>query len=163
MRRLLDGLTCRLAIQEAESLIKSLSEQDDRSHLCIVVADPLFFPWGLQRHQWLERGILHHHEIGDPLDWKRNYRVFAQNKAWLSAKYRMPSRVVQTDCPFLLDEGDILYGGSVYIDGLVVATSGLTEEHDENVSQFVATRIIRLCKEARQSIVPGGDYGAFLK
>lgn len=64
----------------------------------------------------------------------------------------MPSRKVGQQCPHLFRDGDVKYGGSTWVDGLVVGFSGVQSEIDEFVANVMAQAIIAQCRLAMREI-----------
>lgn len=95
--------------------------------------------------------------------WDADYAAFARAKADLSWRHRCDGRAVQALAPQRLRDGDSAAGGSVYLDGLVVAASGCAPEYDEVAASLVA---VMLRARARRKLAAmrgpfiGSDSGA---
>jgi hypothetical protein len=160
--QLLDVSLCREAILTVQDLVKTFMVEDKRDAVAVVIADPLCIPGSINRTQWMYHGgILLREYFGDESKCETRYSVFASHKAWLSWQHRLSTRVIQEERPYLLEKDDLLYYGSVYYEGIVVATSGLTQEHDEEVSTFTAKRLVELSRAKRSKLDP--NVSAFLQ
>jgi hypothetical protein len=85
-----------------------------------------------------EEAILYEHAVGDRSKWDADYRSFAVAKARVAWRTGMDSHVVQEQRPYLLAAGDTMLGGSVALDGIVVAASGADPWYDEAFAGAVA-------------------------
>ena len=162
MASIFDNVVCNEAIEMAKTGIVAQMEKGKfkRKDLCIVVVNPSIVPGSISRTEFVRRGILHEHVIGDKDKWKTDYSWFAKYKAYLTWRHRMSSRMIQTCFPHLLEDGDILYGGSIIFNEIVVAASALDEHDDELVSLWVAGGIYRECIAKRRTLDP--NTNAFL-
>ncbi len=165
MSGLLDAGMCVKAVDMAMPSIDALMKNGTfrQPQMCIVVGNPLIPAGSMPRHEFTSNGILYERALGNKKQWKNGYDVFAKEKAYLSWKHRMTTQQIQTLCPHLLERGDILYYGSAFYDGIVVAASGVDPFHDEMVSWWVLAAIRALCISSRSNIDPNSAYGAFLK
>ncbi len=77
---------------------------------------------------------------------------FAEAKAKLSFREGESSREIGQRCPHLLQEGDVKYGGSAWVERLVVGFSGVQSEIDEFVASVMAHAIIAQCRLAMREI-----------
>ena len=79
---------------------------------------------------------------------QRDFREIASRKVALAERTGLPTDVVVSRMPWLLEEGDFLYqGGTVgESDGLTVAASGAFGQTDEAVSDIVKAIIVLLCR-----------------
>jgi hypothetical protein len=105
----------------------------DSGCLHIVVMDPNAGPAASE----FEHAILYEHSI-NRANWDADYVHFARAKALVSWRAGMDSHAVQTLRPHLLMPGDTLLWGSVCLDGLVVAVSGMQPWYDEALAGIVA-------------------------
>jgi hypothetical protein len=96
--------------------------------------------------------VLYSEIVGETEDEK--YTGIAEDKAYVSWKTGLPSRIVQQQAPHLLATGMTKWGGSVVRDGLVVAFSGVQAVFDEMISGWMADTIIALCRH--EMTKPGG-------
>ena len=119
-----------------------------RKTACILVANPSVIPTSPEmRDEWVEAGgILHRHDIGD--NWEYPFDKIATSKLHLSMLYRMSTREIQFNQPWLTENGDTSYYGSVYCDGLAVACSGVQPYFDEMISEWVLSSIRGYCFHA---------------
>ncbi len=88
-----------------------------------------------------EPRILCEHSIGDRDRWDVDYADYARRKARLSWRHRMDGRRLQLLEPHRLRADDALLWGSVWLDGLVVATSGAFPIWDECFSLMAAAQL----------------------
>jgi len=125
----------------------------DSGCLHIVVLDPL-----APHDGGFERAILHEHSINRER-WDADYAAFARAKAQLSWRTGMDSHRVQALAPHRLEPGDTLLWGSVCLDGIVVAVSGMQAWYDEALALTVAAFLRALAKG--RAVRAAGD-GLFL-
>ena len=126
----------------------------DSGCLHIVVMNPHASP----ATTLFEQAILHEHSINRP-SWDADYARFARAKALVSWRNQMDSHAVQALRPYLLEPGQTLLWGSVCLDGLVVAVSGMQPWFDEALAGVVAC-CLRAVAKARA--VQAGNAGAFV-
>lgn len=124
--------------------------------LHIVVARPGVSP-PLEQAQWDTRGILYEHSIGDTDAWTKPYAQIARSKCYLSWKHGLPTHVIQTRMPWLLEPGDTVFYGSAVSDGLVVAASGVQAWFDQMVSEWVLAAIRAQCIGAYAQMTGSGN------
>jgi hypothetical protein len=92
--------------------------------------------------------ILHEETIGEGREgWRNPYDEVALAKARLCFRTGLAARTVQTDAPWLFEEGDTRFPGGVIENGLVVAASGLKDHFDEMFSWMVLSAIQALCRD----------------
>ncbi len=87
----------------------------------------------------------------------RDYQKISLAKAGLSWRTGYSSREVQQRYPHLMEPGDVVYPGSVVVDGLIVACSGVQGYLDEYFADTVARCGLALCRHRRIEMV--GDNG----
>ena len=85
-----------------------------------------------------------------------DFRQIAIDKKDLSKRTGLPSHIVVYERPWLLEDGDILYGGSYCEDGsLIVAVSGSTEDVDIKIATHVFNQIreieLTMIEEAKKN------------
>lgn len=97
---------------------------------------------------------------GIPTKFALPYIGIARQKAEVTWRTGMPSRVVAQTAPHLLQSGNTKHGGSVNIDGMIVAASGCNWWEDVMLSGIGAHLIICRCNRRMQlEILPGeGDF-----
>jgi hypothetical protein len=105
----------------------------DSGCLHIVVMNPHASPASVE----FEQAILYEHSI-NRLNWDADYAHFARAKALVSWRTGTDSHAVQALRPYLLEPGHTLLWGSVCLDGLVVAVSGMQPWFDEALAGVVA-------------------------
>lgn len=141
MSYFLDRYVAEQAVMLARPMIElAFSSVTKRADLHIVVVDP-----SCQEFQ-----ILHEYTFGDPTRWERPYHVFARKKALLTHRTRQPSDVVQCS-PHLLSIGDVLYGGSAILEGVIVGVSGVEAYFDKMFAQVVAAACIGMAAHTKAS------------
>lgn len=78
---------------------------------------------------------------------REKYDEIAWSKAYISWLYGITSSQVQTDHPYLYQEGMTKYGGSTVLPGrLVIAFSGVQACFDEMISEWMGSAIKGLCR-----------------
>ncbi len=83
--------------------------------------------------------------FGDKSAWKYPYDKIALSKAEKSVRTGRPSAELQ---PHYLLEGDTIYWGSVVLDDIVVACSGVEPYYDEMFAMWIAAAIKAETKRA---------------
>ena len=103
---------------------------------CIVVLDPASDDFEVLFTKTIN---------GEEADAK--YVEIAHAKARVTHRTGLPSSLVQTQYPYLYQEGDTKWGGSTIDDGgLVVAFSGVQAVYDEMISEWMVAAIRALCR-----------------
>ncbi len=126
-----------------------------RSALYIVVMNPVTRPHEIEDER---DAILYEEFIGDlPRDqWSGNYDDFARSKGIISWRTGLPTHLVREMRPYLLqandDTSDTIFWGSVVLDGLTVAGSGVQSYGDEWASNLVAATCRMLCIAKMQTL-----------
>jgi hypothetical protein len=82
--------------------------------------------------------------LGNIEEWEYDYKSIALSKAELSVRTGKGSAELG---PQYLLLGDTIYWGSVVLDGIVVACSGVKPYYDEMFSMWIAAAVKALCKE----------------
>lgn len=113
--------------------------------LYLVVMDPAQTPAA----SVFEEAILYEEAFGDRSRWDADYAAFAREKARLSWINRCDGHVVQHVLPQLLQPGDTVLIGGVYLEGIVVAASGAFPTYDEAFAATIAVCLRALAREAR--------------
>src|SRR5690606_8060378 len=106
----------------------------DSGFFYLVVMNPLARPGTCT----FEQAILYEHSIGDRAKWDADYAGFARAKAKVAWESGIDSHAVQALRPWMLNSGDTTLWGSVVVDGIVVAGSGLQAWYDEAFAGAVA-------------------------
>lgn len=109
----------------------------NRLHLHIVVLNPTSIA--------LEGAILVERSIGDTNVWAHPYDRIARSKAMVTWRTGLPSHEVLALAPHLYVEGDVRYGGSTNLNGIVVACSGVQSHFDQMIAQWIASACYALC------------------
>lgn len=114
-----------------------------RRALAVVVLDPTKTPVNTPS---FEDAILYESYFGDMSTWERAFDEIARRKARLSWRTGLSSHLVQQRAPYLFENDDVKYGGSVVWEGgLIVAASGLQWYLDQMFSSWIAAAIQALC------------------
>lgn len=99
--------------------------------------------------------FIYEESFGDPDEWEYDYLAIARSKAGTSYRTGTNSRIVATEEPYLLREGDTQYVGAVVFGPsrrLVVAFSGLKDYLDEMIDYWVAAAIQAVSREEHLSV-----------
>jgi len=102
--------------------------------LHLVVLDPAML-WGTCP---FEEAILYEHSVGDRTTWESDHAAFARDKARLSWRHRVNSRLLLQPSPHLFLHDDRFLWGGVWLDGIVVGASGTLPSWDEACAMVVA-------------------------
>ncbi len=133
-----DRQSARDAIQFARPLLES-ALSNPRVGLSGVLHIVVMDPTRLVGRCTFEEAILLECSFGkDRSAWDADYAGFARAKARLSWQTQRDSAAVQAHAPHLLARGDTTLWGSVALDGIVVAISGLEPMYDEALSGVIA-------------------------
>lgn len=92
--------------------------------------------------------------FGERSAWKLDYERMALSKAEKSVRTGLSSVNIEAH---YFREGDTPYWGSVVLDDIVVACSGVEAHYDEMFSMWIASAIKALCKK-RISELPKGQH-----
>lgn len=76
--------------------------------------------------------------FGEKTEWDHDYESIALSKAKISVRTRKATAVLE---PHYLLRDDTVYGGSVVLDDIVVACSGVEPYYDEMFSMWIASAI----------------------
>lgn len=76
--------------------------------------------------------------LGNPDDWEYNYEYYAAGKAAVCLREKCDSDRVKSERPFRYQPGDPPYAGGVYVEGLVVACSGVEGYFDQMIAHWIA-------------------------
>lgn len=90
-------------------------------HLAIRVLDPASLP--------RVPILLFSQDIGDESEWEHDYGAIAMGNALMCLREKCDSATVMIERPFCLQPGDTPFVGGVYVQGLVVAVAGATEDY----------------------------------
>jgi hypothetical protein len=159
------------AVEQALPLLQHLMDSKvlKRPALAIVILKPGLPPPDFGQRELPMATILYERQLGrdtylpqltlDPDQpqvsaWERPFDLYARQKALLTARTGLPSRLVQSQCPHLLMPGNIVYGGSTIKDGLIVACSGVQSWYDEAIAEIIASLCLAAVREV-QSKLPG--------
>ncbi len=132
------------AYQMVFPLIKAtLESHAKRQHLAIVVTatKAIFEP---DPNKSFKDNCFLIASIGYDADWEYEYDVIALSKAEKSARTGKGTAELP---PHYLIDGDVVYWGSVVLDDIVVACSGVEPFYDEMFSMWIAAAIKALAKK----------------
>jgi hypothetical protein len=124
----------------------------DSGCLHIVIMDPLS-----AHGSDFERSILYEHSI-NRAHWDADYAAFARAKARVSWRTGRDGHDVLTLTPHRLEPGDTLLWGSVCLDGIVVAVSGMQPWYDEALAGMVACSMRAIAKSRAVAAVRAGLF-----
>ncbi|OZI81997.1 hypothetical protein [Bordetella genomosp. 6] len=99
--------------------------------LHVVVMDPLAA--GLP----FEQAVLYEESFGDTRRWDADYGAYARRKAALSWRTGLDSHTALAARPHLVAQDETVWG-SVCVEGIVVAVSGLNPWYDEAMAGAIA-------------------------
>lgn len=85
-----------------------------------------------------EAVVLYEKDFGYPPDWAHDYAGIAMGKAGVCLRCKCDSAVAVEQRPHALQPGDPPYAGGVYVEGLVVACSGVEGYFDQMIARWVA-------------------------
>ncbi len=135
-------------VQEAYELVRPMIEATlkshcKRQHLAVVVTVTDFIT---QRDitKSFKESCFFTANIGYDADWEYEYDVIALSKAEKSARTGKGTAELP---PHYLIDGDVVYWGSVVLDDIVVACSGVEPFYDEMFSMWIAAAIKALAKK----------------
>jgi len=77
---------------------------------------------------------------------EKNFSVMAMRKLRTAKRLRMNTGIAITRCPWLFQEGDYLYSGGVYREGIACGVSGAKGWVDEGLAEMVVSSIIILAQ-----------------
>ncbi|MFH0905677.1 MAG: hypothetical protein V1826_03100 [bacterium] len=154
MSHLLTQERAELAVELAMSIFFQLQNRtiikDEDLHITIL--DPAY------KGDFDEFGrgiILFERSIGDQSKWTYNYKEIARRKAKMTYEHKLPGQVIVEQMPYLLERDDTKYWGSAYLNGIVVAVSGLDQHFDQMMAEIIASLCKGLClDEMCKNIVP---------
>lgn len=131
----------------------------ERPHLHIVVLDPVYYDYN---PDIFNDTILTNRNLGDIEAWEYPYNRFANCKARMTHKFKMPGQIIIERMPHLLKGHAIKYWGSAYLDGITVAASGVQPWFDQWVSDMVAVTCRALSKNIFETqIRPNNSIDTF--
>ncbi len=110
-----------------------------RTHLAIVILDP--------KPNLAEPIRLYEEKLGEEEDWDHPYTDIAWGKAEVCWRNQCNSGEVRDHRPFAYQAVDPSFQGGVYMDGLVVACSGVDGYVDEMFSMWIALACLALCRQ----------------
>ncbi len=142
-------------IKEAYMMVYPLIENTlkshaKRQHLAIVVtATEVIKPHNPDKT--FEEDCFLTVTIGSELEFEYPYLKIALSKAEKSARTGKGSAELS---PHYLIDGDVIYWGSVVLEDIVVACSGVEPYYDEMFSMWIASAIKALCKKRFSELKP---------
>ena len=105
-----------------------------------------------------EEAILREWTCGDPGGQPELYRRLAREKARLSWLHGLDTQLLQMRRAHVLSRGDVALWGSVAVEGIVVAISGLDAWYDEALSGAVAMCLRGVMKDRLAHERQGGLF-----
>jgi hypothetical protein len=153
------GLVDRSLAEEALALARPFLERavtttrfGDSGALHVVVLDPR----ARAGSGAFEEAILAEASFGDVARWDWDYQGAARAKAKLAWEHGRDAEAVVRLAPHRLARGDVLLGGAVCLDGIVVGASGAQPWFDEALALSVAGVVRALAKERASKL--SGPY-----
>lgn len=126
--------------------------------LHMVIMDPTEIYAGEPCLESFQMAILLEHSFTDPDKWEHPYNEIARAKTHATWRTGLPTRFIRECAPHLLKYGNTRYGGSVNVDGIIVACSGVQPWFDEMFSGIAAMTLRGLANDHMQTVViPGED------
>jgi len=143
---ILDSSVAKQAFEILLPLIKeTLKNRCKRQHLAIVVSATIAINTDHKiGFSTFKKECYLIESIGDHSEWEHDYTKIALSKAEKSARTGKSTAEL---APHYLIRSDTIYWGSVVIDDIVVACSGVEPYYDEMFSGWIAITIKALCKE----------------
>lgn len=117
-----------------------------RRDLHIVVLDPVV--------DYVDGSLLpaiYEFSFGNPIKWEHRFDTIARAKALVTWRTGLPTHLVQQSFPYLLQGRDTPLWGSVNLEGIIVAASGVQPWFDEMISYQVAAACRALCISKMQT------------
>ena len=114
------------------------NQQPNASGLAVVVTTTKVIDGGLSKGEHLL-----FHPFGDRTKWRGEFGGIAASKAALSVRTGRNSADL---APHYRMTGDTIHSGSVVLDDIVVACSGIKPYYDEMISMWLAATIKALAK-----------------
>lgn len=149
------GILTPALVREAYQMVLPLIEATlksrcKRQHLAIVVTTTeAILPRNPE--QVFGNDCLYTTTLGNLADWEYPYTEIALSKAEKSARTGKGSAELS---PHYLIDGDVIYWGSVVLEDIVVACSGVEPYYDEMFSMWIASAIKALCKKRFAELKP---------
>lgn len=137
------------AVSFTSQAIKMIMESGvtKRSHLAVVVtATEVIKPYDSDKSFEDNCYLIYH--FGDKTKWEHDYQSIALSKAEISVRTRKATAELE---PHYLLKGDTVYWGSVVLDDIVVACSGVEPYYDEMFSMWIAAAIKAEAKKIFES------------
>ena len=155
---LTEGLAQK-AIPIVEVAYKAALEAEllKRADLHMVIMDPTQVYDGKPDSVIFRAAILLEHSFTEPIKWERRYDLIARQKAQATWRTGLPTRVIRECMPHLLEVGNTRYGGSVNVDGIIVACSGVQPWFDEMFAGIAAMILRGLANDHMQTVIIPGD------
>ena len=146
-------------VQEAYEMVyplieATLANRAKRQHLAIVVTATSAI-LETDTNKSFQENCLFTASIGEEKKWEYEYDVIALSKAEKSARTGKGSAEL---APHYLIDGDTIYWGSVVLDDIVVACSGVEPYYDELFSMWIASAIKALAKKRFAELSPDAMF-----
>lgn len=104
-----------------------------------------------------EPKILTSKSYGDPEKWEYPYSQIALSKANICFKNKCSTADMLVKKPFAYCSGDAPFVGGVYMDGLIVACSGVEGYFDQMFAEMIASVCKALCTHQIESVILPSD------
>lgn len=156
---LTEGICDQVATLVVAPLIKILSDNGSikRAYGHLIILNPLI-PYEPKYHGPEEENfdelVLYRRDFGDRTRWEHQYDKVARSKAYTTWKTGLPSIQVQTQYPYLYQEGMTKHGGSAIAPGgLVDGFSGVEGYFDEMLSEIYLSGIRGFCRHGMPAVM----------
>lgn len=123
----------------------------------LVFINPLMPYAGDSSDEAFEAAIFWEKSTGDQKNWPRLYDRIAREKARVTWRTSMPTRIVRECFPYMLAKGNSRYGGSVNNSGLIISGSGEDPWYDEAFSGILSYGIMGEANNYMQTVVIPGE------
>lgn len=152
MSRLLSSLDVRNVVEVLlPSINLGLERFAKRMHLAIRVLNP-----DSPDHPV----VLYELDLGNTSEWEYDYGDIAMRKANLCLREKCDTEVVKIQRPFRYRVDDPPFLGGVYVEGLVVACSGVEGYFDQMFAQWIAAGCRAIATHRFEIEVVAHDFDA---
>ncbi len=106
--------------------------------------------------------LQHSINIGEAKEWKHPFDKIAMSKATTAQGKRKNTSYVRDLEPQMLVQGNTIYSGGAYFQGIAVGVSGVEEYFDEMIAKWIVHTTRALCLErfikVKEAIEEKGEY-----
>jgi len=95
--------------------------------------------------------------LGRQAEWEHPYLFIARAKAYATWRTSRSTPEMVRLAPQLLEHGDTIYDGSVYLNGVIAAASGQKSHFDFWIASAMATLSQQLCVDEMERIREAGE------